>query len=718
MSLKAFVKPIREATRDDVKNCTVLVKTPVKQVCSDVQTPASTDECSSSLKIGYVQSPESDVLNVDNSDCYVDFNFDPVSTDERSSSSCLRNTDPNSVVNRNRGRTTFSPSGIDHTESTYGHKLLTDILSFCNPVTVSNDVIERVKDMIKQKWPQISDEARKAIPQFAQLYRAVKLHNLPNFMGAKIPIHSGLHVERWVVLLQNYHNNELCHFLAYGWPVGFCATNLPETVLANHPSANDFPEHIQQFLTTELRFKALEGPIQAQPFSPWSRISPLMTRPKKGSDQRRVIVDLSYPEGAAVNTGIDTGNYLGRDISYTLPTISDLIAKLQMEGRGAFIWKADLARAYRQLRADPIDAPLLCIQFQGKVFIDKCPPFGCCSSSAACQRVANALAYLMAEKQHHCLAYLDDFAGCSSQLEQAQKAFQCFKDLTDYLGLQLSSHKCVEPATQVEWLGYFVNTETMTVSIPEEKMREVVNECGAWFDKKRVTKTMVQSLVGKLSHIANCVVPGRKFLARMLGTLRALGDRKWTTIDDEFIKDVKWFHQYATSSNGVTLYTPTLPTVIIECDASLEGAGGNTSTHCYTWKYSPKYKEQFQVIHQMEAINTLVAYRTLAHCNNKGPIRALILTDNMSSSQALMSGRTKDKVLASCAREFWLEAAKNGDTIDIEHRPGTSIPLADALSRMASDPQKADYVHAAVAQNHLCFLDPVINNYVFFNPSI
>lgn len=63
------------------------------------------------------------------------------------------------------------------------------------------------------------------------------------------------------------------------------------------------------------------------------------------------------------------------------------------------------------------------------------------------------------------------------------------------------------------------------------------------------------------------------------------------------------------------------------------------------------------VIHQLEAINTLVAYRTLAHKDISTPVWALILPDNMFSSQALMSGRTKDKVLVACAREFWVEAA-------------------------------------------------------------
>lgn len=382
----------------------------------------------------------------------------------------------------------------------------------------------------------------------------------------EIPVHSSLHVERWVWLLQDYHDNEICHFLAYSWPLRFYSDDLPQTVPRNHPSALDFPDDINKFLSTKLKFQAIEGPLEAPPFEPWYQVSPLMTRPKKGSTSRRVIVDLSYPEGMAVNTGIDTTQYLGRDISYMLPTIGDFLARLQVEGRGAFIWKADLARAYRQLRADPVDALLLCIQFDSSVYIDRCPPFGCQSSSPACQRVANAISFLMAGKNHHCLAYLDDFAGCCSQLQQAQQAFESFKELTNYLGLQLSIHKCTEPATRVEWLGYYIDTEEMIVSIPPYKLQEVVDECRTWFNKKRVTKTMVQSLVGRLSHIANCVLLGRKFLARMLGTLRAFQDKKWTTIDKDFIKDVRWFYQYATSSNGVNLYSPSLTTVAVECD--------------------------------------------------------------------------------------------------------------------------------------------------------
>lgn len=80
-----------------------------------------------------------------------------------------------------------------------------------------------------------------------------------------------------------------------------------------------------------------------------------------------------------------------------------------------------------------------------------------------------------------------------------------------------------------------------------------------------------------------------------------------------------------------------------------------------------------------------------------------------------MTGRTRDSVLASCARELWLEAAKHGDRITIEHKPGHSIPLADALSRMADNPEKAAYARDCIARNNLILISPVTDNCNFFD---
>ena len=62
-------------------------------------------------------------------------------------------------------------------------------------------------------------------------------------------------------------------------------------------------------------------------------------------------------------------------------------------------------------------------------------------------------------------------------------------------------------------------------------------------------------------------------------------------------------------------------------------------------------------------------------------VRLHVLTDNMATAQVLMSGRTKDPVLAACAREVAMFVALRGMLLDIEHTPGVTLVLADALSR-------------------------------------
>lgn len=110
---------------------------------------------------------------------------------------------------------------------------------------------------------------------------------------------------------------------------------------------------------------------------------------------------------------------------------------------------------------------------------------------------------MMAGKKHHCLVYLDDLAGCCNNEVNANLAFNDLKALSSHLGIQLSIKKCVVPVTSLEWLGYHIDTETKTISIPKKKLNEAVQECAQWLKKKKVKKSMIQSLVGKLSNIAD-----------------------------------------------------------------------------------------------------------------------------------------------------------------------------------------------------------------------
>lgn len=583
---------------------------------------------------------------------------------------------------------------------------------------IEDQAIKKTAEMISTIWPTPTPTACKEFPEFCDLYMNIKSWNLPNFLGARIPLNSNLVLPAWYSYLADYHDKLLCQFLTYGWPVGYLSDTPPQAVDTNHPSAENHLSHVKKFINTELAHDALEGPFKQAPFAPWCRTSPMMTRDKKDSADKRIIVDLSYPKRLSVNDALDPANHLGKNITYTLPTIGDLIAQLQLYGKGAYFWKADLSRAYRQLRIDPLDTPLLAIQLEGETYLDLCPPFGCRTSAALCQRVANAVVYILGKEKHQILAYLDDYAACHSTLHKAEHTYQRFTQLAAELGLQLAEKKCFPPAKKVEWLGYYLDSETMSVAIPKTKLTEVLQECEQWLARKRASRKMIQKLAGKLIFISNCVYPGPKFLARILATLSKIGETEWTTLSNHFKADVKWFHEYARQANGVYLCEMKKKVYEIECDSSMIAGAGTTDSHYYAWKYTTEHINRFPQIYQLEAVNLLLAYKTMAPTFSEKPAEIIVWTDNAASSYALETGRTKDDVLGACARELWLLASKFNHHIQIRRKKGTLLPLPDALSRMFHDHTKKKLALQLIALKGLKLIQPALANYHFFDTDL
>lgn len=583
------------------------------------------------------------------------------------------------------------------------------------PGASTDTALDEHSKMIRTFWPETSSTAQNEFPQFTDLYNKIKEVGRPNYLGARIPLKSGLNMKAWYTLLEHYHDYQLCDLLQYGWPLGYLRDLPPTSSPVNHPSATAHMGHVRKFVDQELQHDALVGPFTADPFTPWVRYSPIMTRPKRDANARRIIVDLSFPHGYAVNDGIDNHNHLGTDITYSLPTITDLMTRLQHQGAAAFLWKADLTRAYRQLRADPLDTPLLGIKLENEIYLDLCPPFGCKSSAAICQRVANAVVYILAQQSCYTLAYLDDYGGCDTTLQQATRSYNTFKATCKTLGLQLAEAKCSPPATQMEWLGYQVDSVKMSIAIPTAKLGQVLLECRAWMKRTKANKRMIQVLVGKLVYVSQCIRSARKFTARILATLRAMKDTDWITIGRPFKSDIRWFLHFAELSNGVYLYDQKRHEYEIECDSSLHGGGGNSTSHFYAWQYSQQHKTNFPQIVHLEAINIIVAYKTLAPTFTLRPAKVVIWTDNIASSFVLQSGKTKDETLASCARELWLQASLFNHEVEIKHKNGDLIPLADALSRKWHDCVKARTADSLVSLWHLQPLQPVVDHYKFFD---
>ena len=195
-----------------------------------------------------------------------------------------------------------------------------------------------------------------------KLYNFVNSFHCPNFLGARVQVNYTMNLDLIDKLAEGYWDWHLPLLLRYGFPMDFKGTH--EDLIScsdSHPSALQFPDHVTAYLQDEIHHQAIFGPFKHKPFGEITHISPFITRNKQDSDKRRVIIDLSWPIGASVNCRTDSNEYMGTAFKLCYPSVDTFTDRLRQLGRGALMHKIDLSRAFRQLKVDPADYPLLCL---------------------------------------------------------------------------------------------------------------------------------------------------------------------------------------------------------------------------------------------------------------------------------------------------------------------------------------------------------------------
>ena len=426
-----------------------------------------------------------------------------------------------------------------------------------------------------------------------------------------------------------------------------------------------------------------------------------MTRPKPSSDHRRVIIDLSFPKGQSVNQGVSSDQYLNTAFILSLPTIDNVTQKIRKYGKGSLIYKIDISRAFRHVKIDPDSYFLLGLKLD-KYYLDTCLPFGFRHGSAIFQRITNSIRYIMAEAGYSLTNYIDDLIG-NATVSQAEPAFQKLQKLLQELGLTISQNKLVAPTTKCICLGIEVDTVKSTLSIPQSKLTEILAICQQWQDKKQCTRKELQSLLGSLLYIAKCVRYSRNFLNRMLDLLRQSHKEITIQLTPEFIQDLAWFLKFAPKFNGSSYFNNAHVHAKIELDASLEGLGAYFKDQIYTIPLARGYNH-FHIV-QLEMLNVLVAVRVWA--NEWRGKTIVIACDNQAVVSVINTGKTKDVVLATIARNIAMEVALADINLRLIHILGKNNIIADSLSRYYTSDLHKNNVQSLVS--HATWVVPADN---------
>ena len=507
----------------------------------------------------------------------------------------------------------------------------------------------------------------------------VKATNTYNFLESQIHIPSQLKADIWEENLETYWDNQLVQKIRYGFPLSFDNKVQLTASKVNHSSARAFSEDISIYSQEVKSFDVILGPFEEPPI-PDLHVSPFLTREKPGATSSRVIVDLSYLHGASVNARVDPDMYLGSEFLLTLPFIDYITNKVLQLGKGSLIYKIDISRAFHHIKIDPGDYRLLGLNFNS-YFIDTCLPFGFRRGSAICQRLSDAIRYMMLNRVYHVTNYIDDIIG-QATLSQAEASFHTLHALLGQLGLNISTKKLVYPSTKAACLGVVINTQDFTVSVPEDKRTEIRECCMRWQTKMHCTKCDLQSLLGKLLYITKCVKSSRPFLKRMLELLRQADKQVRISLTEEFRRDLHWFVTFLPKFNGVAFFSHEKICSHIELDASLQGLGAVCDNKVYSIAINLGF-EEYGIVH-LEMLNILMALRVWGHRWQGKQI--VIHCDNQAVVIILNTGKTKDSTLAANTRNIAMLMATNDINVKTVHIPGKHNTVADSLSRLTINP--------------------------------
>ena len=399
-------------------------------------------------------------------------------------------------------------------------------------------------------------------------------------------------------------------------------------------------------------------------------------------------MDMSSPEGGSVNDGIPEElcslSYVG---------IKDAARAIQDRGRGAMMAKVDVKSAYRNIPVHPEDRWMMGMMWEGALYIDTCLPFGLRSAPKIFTAIADAVEWILQrEGASGIMHYLDDFlvvgapnpSECAATLTTLLRVF-------DRLGLPVALEKLEGPLSCLVFLGFELDSEAMTIRLPQLKLRELQFCIKSWIGRKSCRKKDLESLVGKLAHASQVVQPGKTFMRRMFELLA--GTRlahHHIRLSKAFRSDLLWWATFLEAWNGITMMQGGNPSQVshqVWTDASGHCGCGAWWPAVDGWlqlRWQQAHTKEWEALRD-ESITLKELLPVVLACSVWGPgwqgSTVTFHCNNTGAVAAINSGYSRIPQIMHLLRCLFFIRARFQISVRAVHIPGQHNCIADAISR-------------------------------------
>ena len=435
-----------------------------------------------------------------------------------------------------------------------------------------------------------------------------------------------------------------------------------------HPNhKTSFSDKEKQAITTEIDKLIEKRVIEPTGHDKGEIISPIFTRPKKDGSHR-LILNLKQ-----LNTFSPT-------VHFKMDTLSTV---LKLVKRNCFMASVDLKDAYYAVRVARSHRKYLRFFWNDVLYQYTCMPNGLSCAPRKFTKLLKTPLSTLHRMGHIVVGYIDDLFLQGNTYDDCVNNVVATCKLLDSLGFYIHSQKSVFlPAQQIVFLGFVINSVTMTVTLTADKARDIQVLCRSLCNDAKPTVRATAKVIGKIIASLPGVMFGPLYFRaiekhKTIALKRNRGNfDRCMALSAPAKRELDWW-----IDNILLCYNPITrpdPDCTLTTDACNEGWGAVYNDHSTGGFWSLDEKPNH--INYLELLAVFLGIKTFLD-NERGKHVRLMIDNSTAVLVINKMGTSHSYKLNSLCKTIWEWAIPRDLWLSAAHIPGKINTRADFESR-------------------------------------